>query len=396
MPPAADSPRLSSISPRSTLALWAGALALTLLPATAGAVPPPDFIFRLGLSFFTLAGSLSVVLAAALVAPLRRMWARWRGRSMAGRKAAFLAAGVLVILAGGGVTHRFHQRRELNRWMAASSVWDQLAEYSLEGGEGRSPWLEGLRRRPMDAGPVYPAADVVGGSTVSTRTSDIAPEDLLRKSTASWRLLDVREDVERSVGYVPGSVHARMGDLLNGGWHELDRAVDHYVFCDEGLRARYSVLFLLSRGFRATAVRGGGRAWRRAGGPWVRTGRVPREFFDRRFRRMLSTEDARRALGRGAVMADVRTRDKIARFPLPGAVAVSYRYTPRADIEPMLARVPAGRPVVAACDTRHSCRDAMLVGVELEKRGHRFLGLYGCPWEMIDGLPFTGTDTTRR
>lgn len=396
MPPAADPPRLSSNSPRPPAALWAGALALTLLPATVGAVPPPDFIFRLGLSFFTLAGSLSVVLAAALVAPLRRLWARRRGRPMAGGKAAVSAAVVLAVLAGGGVAHWFHQRRELSRWMAASSVWDQLAEYSLEGGEGRSPWLEGLRRRPMDAGPVYPGVDVGPVSAVSTRTSDIAPEDLLRKSTASWRLLDVREDVERSVGYVPGSVHARMGDLLNGGWRELDRTVDHYVFCDEGLRARYSVLFLLSRGFRATAVRGGGRAWRRAGGGWVRAGAAPRAFFERRFRRMLSTRDARRALGRGAVLADARTRDKIARFPLPGAVPVSYRYTPRAEVEPMLARVPAGRPVVAACDTLHSCRDAMLVGVELEKRGHPFVGLYGRPWEMIDGLPFTGTDTPRR
>ncbi len=374
---------------------WAAVLILFLWPAHAGAVPPPDFIFRVGMSFFTLAGSLFIFLVATLAVPLRRLWARWRGRGVPGRRTVLVVAVGGAGLALGVGAYYFQQRRELSRWMAASSVWDQLAEFSLEGGEGRSPWMEGLRRRPADAGPVYPAMDGIVGATVTTRTSDIAPETLLKISTAAWRLLDVREDVERSVGYVPGSVHVRMGDLLNGGGRDLDPGVEYYVFCDEGLRARYSVLFLLSRGFRATAVRGGARAWRRAGGSWERTGVVPRAFFERRFRTVLSTVDARRALSRGAVLVDTRTRDKISRFPLPGAVAVSYRYTRRADIESMLARVPAG-PVVAACDTRHSCRDAMLVGVELEKRGHRFWGLYGRPWEMIDGLPFTGTDSTRR
>lgn len=336
-----------------------------------------------------------VFLTAAAVMPLRRSWGRWKGRAGAWRRAATLGAVVLVAGGTGTGFHRFYQRREQTRWEAAAAVWDQLAEYSLWGGENRSPWMEGLRRRSADAGPVYPAADGAAGVSSTARTSDVAPETLIRRSTGDWTLLDVREDVERSVGYVPESRHVRMGDLLNGAWRDLPRGREYFVFCDEGLRARYTVLFLLSRDLRATAVNGGTRAWRRAGGPWVRVGAAPRVFFERRFRRVLTTARVQRELTRGAVLVDARSPDKATHFPLPGAVPASYRYTPRNIIEPMLARVPVGRPVVGVCDTRHSCRDATLVGVELEKRGHPFLGVYARPWEMIDGLPFVGTNTER-
>jgi len=336
-----------------------------------------------------------VFLAAGSAAPLRRAWGRWRGRGGAWRRAAAVGGVVLSGVALVAGAYRFYQRRERARWEAAASVWDQLAEYSLQGGDHRSPWMEGLRRRTADAGPVYPAADGVEAATAVARTSDVSPDVLLRRSSGTWTLLDVREDVERSVGHVPDSRHVRMGDLLNGGWRALPADHDHFIFCDEGLRARYTVLFLLSRGLRATAVNGGTRAWRRAGGPWVRTGTVPRVFFERRFRRVLSTARVQRELARGAVLVDARSPDKTVHFPLPGAVPASCRYTPRNNVDPMLARVPAGRPVVGACDTRHSCRDATLVGVELEKRGHRFLGVYARPWEMIDGIPFAGTNAER-
>lgn len=365
------------------------------MPSSAGAVPPPDFIFRLGSTFFSLAGSLIVFLGAVSAAPLRRVWSRWGGGAGAWRRVVAVGAVFLTAIAMVAGAYRFYQRREQARWEAAVSVWDQLAAYSLQGGGERSPWMEGLRRRSADAGPVYPAEDGVMASTAVARTSDVSPDVLIRSSSGTGMLLDVREDVERSVGYVPDSKHMRMGDLLNGGWRVLPADRDHFVFCDEGLRARYTVLFLLSRGLRATAVRGGTRAWRRAGGPWVRTGMVPRVFFERRFRRVLNTPQVRRELARGAVLVDARSPDKTAHFPLTDAVPISYRYTPRSAVDPLLARVPLGRPVVGACDTRHSCRDATLVGVELEKRGHPFRGVYARPWEMIDGIPFTGTNAER-
>jgi hypothetical protein len=45
------------------------------------------------------------------------------------------------------------------------------------------------------------------------------------------------------------------------------------------------------------------------------------------------------------------------------------------------AQVAPGSRVITVCDGYVNCFDAKITGVELEQRGHTFLGRYNKPWE---------------
>jgi len=51
------------------------------------------------------------------------------------------------------------------------------------------------------------------------------------------------------------------------------------------------------------------------------------------------------------------------------------------EIEKTFGQVPANSQVITVCDAYVNCFDAKITGVELERRGHQFLGRYNKPWE---------------
>jgi rhodanese-related sulfurtransferase len=77
-------------------------------------------------------------------------------------------------------------------------------------------------------------------------------------------LLDVREDYERQVGRIPGSVHIPLGDLA-GRSSELDGADQIIVYCRAGARSLMAAQALDAAGYQAYSLRGGLLEWAAAG-----------------------------------------------------------------------------------------------------------------------------------
>ena len=75
------------------------------------------------------------------------------------------------------------------------------------------------------------------------------------------RVLDVREDPERLLASVPGTIHVPLSALPRR-WAELDPATTYYVHCGAGRRSLQAVALLKQRGFASVkSVQGGLRAW---------------------------------------------------------------------------------------------------------------------------------------
>lgn len=92
---------------------------------------------------------------------------------------------------------------------------------------------------------------------------DIAPRDFIENQSddAGWQLLDVREDWERDIARVPGSVCIPMGEIP-ARIGELDAGKPIAVLCHSGVRSARVAAFLADRGFRTVAnIAGGIDAW---------------------------------------------------------------------------------------------------------------------------------------
>jgi hypothetical protein len=51
-------------------------------------------------------------------------------------------------------------------------------------------------------------------------------------------------------------------------------------------------------------------------------------------------------------------------------------YTPSSGLDEAFAQVPKNAEVITVCDGYVNCFDARVTGIELEKRGHKFLGRF--------------------
>jgi hydroxyacylglutathione hydrolase len=85
----------------------------------------------------------------------------------------------------------------------------------------------------------------------------------------SLRILDVRTDAERAVGYIEGSVHIPLPRLLKE-IPDLSREVEIILTCGVGYRGNIAASFLARNGFHHVhSIAGGIKAWTNAGLPLV-------------------------------------------------------------------------------------------------------------------------------
>ena len=85
------------------------------------------------------------------------------------------------------------------------------------------------------------------------------------RGAAAFTLLDVRTDLEREQGVIPGSVAAPCERILEGTL-ALPSADRYIVYCHSGVRSARVVDLLTREGHRADNLRGGIRAWWAASG----------------------------------------------------------------------------------------------------------------------------------
>jgi rhodanese-related sulfurtransferase len=81
-------------------------------------------------------------------------------------------------------------------------------------------------------------------------------------------VLDVRESDEWQAGHIDGSIHIPMSEL-GQRLAELDPATPFVTVCRSGQRSGLVVSALNQRGYDATNLDGGLKAWARAGLPLI-------------------------------------------------------------------------------------------------------------------------------
>ncbi|MCX6815748.1 MAG: rhodanese-like domain-containing protein [Candidatus Aenigmarchaeota archaeon] len=73
-------------------------------------------------------------------------------------------------------------------------------------------------------------------------------------------LLDVREDYERNMASIHGSIHIPVSDLKKR-MNELDKKSEIVAFCHHGVRSRNAAQMLRVAGFNAKSMNGGIAEW---------------------------------------------------------------------------------------------------------------------------------------
>ena len=88
---------------------------------------------------------------------------------------------------------------------------------------------------------------------------DITPKDLAQRmeSDEKPQVLDVREDIERDIACIPGSLHIPM-QQVPARVAELDRDRPIVIYCHHGMRSYQVACYLHEQGFAKVYSLGGG------------------------------------------------------------------------------------------------------------------------------------------
>lgn len=194
-------------------------------------------------------------------------------------------------------------------------------------------------------------------------------------------VLDAREDIEYENGYFPGSLHIRFADLKAGRWIELPKDKFIYVICWSGIRGKEVAEFLKTKKIVASYLESGASGWVEFGGKWIGGIKFGEKYTDSRYQIVFSTEDVKNKVKDGVILVDTREPYKFKQWHISGSFNIPIMYTPTIDLEKTFNQVPATSRIITVCDGYVNCFDAKITGVELERRGHQFLGRYNKPWE---------------
>ncbi len=226
------------------------------------------------------------------------------------------------------------------------------------------------------------SADIVelGNGTASidtTVTHEITNELFaqITQTTSTVFVLDAREQIEYEYGHYPSSTHIKFADLDEGGqWIELPKDVPVYVFCWSGIRGSMVVTFLRSKGIDAYYLKDGAKGWVESGGRWEGELSFGAVYEAERYSKLFTSQQVIDLKKEGVVLIDSREPSTTREKPLAGGIPLRIMHTPTRQMDAILSVVPPESKIIVVCDNYVDCFDARLVGIELERQGHTFLG----------------------
>ncbi len=346
------------------------------------AVPPPDFIFNLGSQLAYVFSFVAVFISAAFSVSYQYIRTKYHAVKM--RPRCIILSIVLIVLVSLGSAYSYglyKQKAEYEDWLVEVEAQEALEEEMKSSLIAEEIELDGVlgedvqeKNLPQVKVPSFWDLNQDVGLSISNEDFQI-----LINSEEDYLVLDARENLEFAYGKFPGSTHIRYADLLNGDWDQLpnDRVV--YVLCWSGMRGEEVAQFLRSNEIVSVYLADGADGWvSDFGGLWE--GSIKFSSVYPGYEATYSTDGTRSKVAGGVILVDAREEVKISMSNIE-AVPMPLMETPSDELEAMYAQVPLNSTVITICDDWINCFMAKLVGVELEIRGHEFLGRYNSPWE---------------
>lgn len=75
-------------------------------------------------------------------------------------------------------------------------------------------------------------------------------------------IIDIREKHERTSGYIKGSTHIVMNNLLSNPSKYLNKNERYYILCASGSRSGMTTLMLKLKGYKVSNISGGYMSYR--------------------------------------------------------------------------------------------------------------------------------------
>jgi len=204
---------------------------------------------------------------------------------------------------------------------------------------------------------------------------------LLNSNQTDYIVLDAREDLEYENGYLPGSLHIRYADLQAGKWIDLPEDKRIIVICWSGIRGKEVSDFLRTKNLVAAYLLNGANGWVEWGGLWEGNIKFSQRYTEARYTKKYDTSQVKDLVEDGVFLVDSREPWLYDNWHISGSVNIPIMHTPTNDLEDAFNQVPPNSTFITICDGYVNCFDAKITAVELEERGHTFLGRYPKPWE---------------
>jgi len=373
------------------------AVLLLFLPKPALAVIAPDFIIQVGSQIATV---FAVVFAFFLA--IFSVGYQYVKTKITTYKKTFITLGVLLLaVLAGFVGYSYDQYAQKQaraeayaRWLAESELYGErdfvLPEDERDALRGDN--LDDTSTSTMDTAPMTTPPttttptipDVIDPPAVVEKNLFITNKELegILQGSSDYIVLDARENIEVELGRIPGSTHIRFVDLRMGRWRELPTDKPIYVVCFSGIRGKEVATYLAERGLPAQYIEEGAEDWVAYGGAWEGIINFNKHFGAERYGIVFGTDTVKDMMARGVHVVDTRLPSRFALNGLPGSHNIPIMHTPTENIEKEFAKLPAGGEYITVCDGYVNCFDARITGIELERRGHTFLGRYNKPWDF--------------
>jgi rhodanese-related sulfurtransferase len=216
---------------------------------------------------------------------------------------------------------------------------------------------------------------------VNLITTNQTFKKIISNQQSDYIVLDAREDIEYEIGHFPGSLHVRFADIKAGRWIELPKNKIVYVLCWSGIRGKEVAEFLRTKKIVSSYLENGANGWVNFGGKWNGTTKFSKKYASPRYRKVFNTQETKNKVADGTFLVDTREPYKFKQSHIAGSVNIPIMYTSTIDLQKAFSQVPVDSSIITVCDGYVNCFDAKITGVELEKRGHPFLGRYNKPWK---------------
>jgi rhodanese-related sulfurtransferase len=314
----------------------------------AQAQPPPDFIYQAGSQALQFSSVVLVGIGFAL-AWFRSLWMRWIATSSL-RKTIYLLLGSLILVS------------------FPAGIFLFSASYSVS--------------------PVPLSASVLTSESRVNMPTQSVDGDTLQGllNSGSISLIDVREDEERSFGFIPGSTQIRMADVFAGAWKNFSKEQPLYLHCATGTRSHDVGEFLAQKGFTTYFLNERLEEWVQKERDW--NGVLPfQDEPSRLLKKRIDPEAAFELWNGGSILVDVRSDRRQAMKPVEKSFSLPVIDLSTDDLNARLKSFPSSHSVIILTDNiALSSFSAFLAASKLDELEYRVEGIIYEPQDFLSLL----------